>query len=328
MASMQQGREKLVRLYRLMFLTRRTEETTNQLFQEGKIRTMGHWSTGQEAAGVGVGASLRTDDSLFPTHRAWPEFIGKGMSPRSILAEFIGKGTGCAKGKGGLHMSSAEHGVVGLVGSLGSDFPIAVGVALSAKMRGTDQVSCVYFGEGTATQADFHPAMQMAMLWNLPVIFACVNNQYVELVHYREVISFENMIDLAHGYHMNAISVPDGNDVVAVFDAMSEAIARARRGEGPSMLEIKTYRIAPHFTGDTGAYMPPEDVAAWKARDPIARCRARILAERAMSEGDLLALEKEVEVEVRDAIQFAMESPHPSAEEAFSDVYVTREVVR
>jgi pyruvate dehydrogenase E1 component alpha subunit len=217
---------------------------------------------------------------------------------------------------------------VGLVGSLGSDFPMAVGAALSAKMRGTDQVSCVYFGEGTATQADFHPAMQMAMLWNLPVIFACVNNQYVELVHYREVICFENMLDLAQGYHMNAIPVPDGNDVAAVFDAMSEAVARARRGEGPSMLEIKTYRVGTHFTGDAGAYMPQEEVAAWKARDPIARCRARLLAERALNEGELLSLEKEVEAEVREAIRFAMESPNPSVEEAFSDVYVTREVVR
>jgi pyruvate dehydrogenase E1 component alpha subunit len=122
--------------------------------------------------------------------------------------------------------------------------------------------------------------------------------------------------------------VPDGNDVAAVFDAMSEAVARARRGEGPSMLEIKTYRVGTHFTGDAGAYMPQEEVAAWKARDPIARCRARLLAERALNEGELLSLEKEVEAEVREAIRFAMESPNPSVEEAFSDVYVTREVVR
>lgn len=127
---------------------------------------------------------------------------------------------------------------------------------------------------------------------------------------------------------MNGILVPDGNDVAAVFDATSEAIARARRGEGPSMLEFKTYRVGPHYTGDAGAYMPPEEVAAWKARDPIARCRARLLSEKALSEGDLLALEKEVEAEVREAIRFAMESSNPSVEDAFSDVYVTREVVR
>jgi pyruvate dehydrogenase E1 component alpha subunit len=311
-----------------MLLTRRTEEATDRLFKEGKIRTMGHWSTGQEAAGVGVGAALRQDDYLFPTHRAWPEFIGKGMSPASIVAEFAGKGTGCAKGKGGLHISSAEHGIVGLVGSLGADFPIAVGAALSAKMRGTDQVSCVYFGEGTATQADFHPAMEMAMLWNLPVIFACANNQYVELAHYREVIPIEDLLDLARGYHMNAIMVQDGNDVAAVHAAMGEAVGRARRGQGPSMLEFKTYRIASHYTGDAGAYMPADEVAAWKARDPIAQCRERLIAEDASVKEDLVRLEDAVAAEVRDAMKFVLESPLPLVEEAYSDVYATREVAR
>ncbi|MBI5014820.1 MAG: thiamine pyrophosphate-dependent dehydrogenase E1 component subunit alpha [Deltaproteobacteria bacterium] len=325
---MQPTNEELVRLYRLMLLTRRTEEATDQLFKDGKIRTMGHWSTGQEAAGVGVGASLRQDDYLFPTHRAWPEYIGKGMSPASIVAEFAGKGTGCAKGKGGLHISSAEHGIVGLVGSLGSDFPIAVGAALSAKMRGTDQVSCVYFGEGTATQADFHPAMEMAKLWNLPVIFACANNQYVELHHYREVVPIEDLLDLARGYHMNAIMVADGNDVAAVCDAMTEAVARARNGDGPSMLEIKTYRVASHFTGDSGAYMPPDEVADWKGRDPIARCRARLLADGALTEAELAALEETVDEEVRGTMRFVLESPPPSVDEAYSDVCGSREVVR
>ena len=325
---MQPTQDELVRLYRLMLLTRRTEEATDQLFKDGKIRTMGHWSTGQEAAGVGVGASLRTDDFLFPTHRAWPEYIGKGMSPASIVAEFAGKGTGCAKGKGGLHISSAEHGIVGLVGSLGSDFPIAVGAALSAKMRGTDQVSCVYFGEGTATQADFHPAMEMAKLWNLPVIWACANNQYVELQHYREVVPIDDVVDLARGYHMNGILVAEGNDVAAVYDAMTEAVARARRGEGPSMLEIKTYRVASHFTGDAGAYMPPEEVAAWRKRDPLVRCRARLAAQGALTEAAFSELEGAVEREVQEAMRFVLESPPPSLEDLWSDVCGSREVVR
>jgi pyruvate dehydrogenase E1 component alpha subunit len=325
---MKPTRQELVRLYRLMLLTRRTVEAADALFREGKIRTMGHWSTGQEAAGVGVGAALRTDDYLFPTHRAWPEFIGKGMSPASIVAEFAGKGTGCAKGKGGLHISSAEHGVIGLVGSLGSDFPIAVGAALSAKMRGTDQVSCVYFGEGTATQADFHPAMEMAMLWNLPVIFACANNQYVELHHYREVVPIEDILDLARGYHMNAIMVQDGNDVAAVYGAMGEAVDRARQGRGPSMLEFKTYRIATHFTGDAGAYMPADEVAAWKARDPIAKCREQLLAGGADAEAELALLEEAVAAEVRDAMNFVLESPLPAVEDGHSDVFATREVAR
>ncbi|MBI5445963.1 MAG: thiamine pyrophosphate-dependent dehydrogenase E1 component subunit alpha [Deltaproteobacteria bacterium] len=319
--------DELVRLYRLMLLTRRTEETVDKLFQEGRIRTMGHWSTGQEAAGVGMAAALRRDDYLFPTHRAWPEFIGKGLSPASIVAEFIGKRTGCAKGRGGLHLSSAECGIVGLVGSLGADFPIAAGAALSAKMRKTDQVSCVYFGEGTAGQADFHPAMEMAVLWKLPIIFACANNQYVELHHYREVVPIEDIVDLAKGYHMNGVLVRDGNDVAAVYEATSEAVARARRGEGPTFLEFKTYRIAPHFTGDSGAYMPKDEVAAWRERDPIARCRARLASEGILPPGELAALEEGVEQEVREAIEFALDSPEPAAAEAFSGVYASGEVV-
>jgi len=320
--------EEVIRLYRLMLLTRRTEEAVDALFREGKIRTMGHWSTGQEAAGVGVGAALRRDDYLFPTHRAWPEYIGKGMSPESIVAEFAGRGTGCAKGKGGLHISSAEHGIVGLVGSLGSDFPMAVGAALSATMRGTDQVSCVYFGEGTATQADFHPAMELAMLWNLPVIFACVNNQYVELHHYKEVTHLDDLLDLANGYHMNAIMVADGNDVVAVYDAMTDAAARARGGGGPTMLEIKTYRIASHFTGDTGDYMPADEVAAWRKRDPVARCRARLLEGGIMTEAQIEEIEAGVEQRVAKAMEFVLASPPPPVEDAFNDVYVEREVAR
>ncbi len=324
---MQPTNEELTRLYRLMLLTRRTEETVDGLFKEGKIRSMGHWSTGQEAAGVGVGAALRPDDYLFPTHRGWPEFIGKGMSPADIVAEFAGKATGCARGKGGVHISSAAHGVVGLVGSLGSDFPVAVGAGLSAKMRGSDQVSCVYFGEGTAAQADFHPAMHMAMLWNLPVIFACVNNQYVELHHYKEVTHLDDTLDLASGYHMNAIMVADGNDVAAVYDAMTEAVGRARAGEGPSMLEIKTYRVGPHYTGDPGDYMPADEVAAWKERDPIARCRARLLAEGILDEAALAELENGVEQEVREAMQFVVDSPLPAVEDMFTGLYVDREVM-
>ncbi|HBY93410.1 MAG: thiamine pyrophosphate-dependent dehydrogenase E1 component subunit alpha [Ardenticatenaceae bacterium] len=325
---MQPTGEELTRLYRLMLLTRKTEEAVDSLFTEGKIRGMGHWSTGQEAAGVGVAAALRPDDYLFPTHRGWPEFIGKGMPAANLVAEFAGKATGYSKGKGAVHISSATHGIVGLVGSLGSDFPVAVGAALSATMRGTDQVSCVSFGEGTAAQADFHPAMHIAMLWNLPVIFACVNNQYTELHHYREVTHLDNTLDLARGYHMNALMVEDGNDVAAVHGAMSEAVARARAGDGPSMLEIKTYRMASHFTGDPGTYMPQDEIAAWRQRDPIARCRARLLGDGILDEVELGELEGAVVQEVHEAMEFVLDSPLPSVDDMFTGLYVEREVAR
>ncbi len=325
---MQPTHEELVRLYRLMLLTRRTEEAVDALFKQGKIRGMGHWSTGQEAAGVGVAAALRSDDYLFPTHRGWPEYIGKGMQPASIVAEIAGKATGCSRGKGSVHLSSASDGVVGLVGSLGSDFPIAVGAALSAQMRGTDQVACVYFGEGTVTQGDFHPAMEMAMLWNLPVIFACVNNQYAQLLHYKALTHLDNVLDLAQGYHMRAIMVSDGNNVAAVYDAMSEAVSGARAGLGSSMLEIKTYRVAGHYTGDPGDYMPKEQVASWKGRDPIACCRARLLMENMLTEKVLAEMESGVEQQVQAGMKFVLDSPLPTVDDLYTGVYVDHEVTR
>ncbi|MHB8767134.1 MAG: thiamine pyrophosphate-dependent dehydrogenase E1 component subunit alpha, partial [Deferrisomatales bacterium] len=208
-----------------------------------------------------------------------------------------------------------------------SDFPMAVGAALSCRMQGLDRVSCVYFGEGTAGQADFHPAMHMAMLWNLPVIFACVNNQYVELHHYREITHLDDVLDLARGYRMNAVMVPDGNDVAAVYEAVSGAVARARAGGGPTMLELKSYRIASHFTGDSGAYMPADEVAAWRRKDPIPRCRAEILA-GGLDPAALARLEAAVDREVAEAMVFVLASPFPAAEGAFDDVFATGEVAR
>lgn len=325
---MQPTCEELIRLYRLMLLTRRTEEAVDALFKQGKIRGMGHWSTGQEAAGVGVAAALHPDDYLFPTHRGWPEYIGKGMKPASIVAEIAGKATGCSRGKGSIHLSSAADGVVGLVGSLGSDFPIAAGAALSAKMRGTDQVACKLFGEGTVTQGDFHPAMQMAMLWNLPVIFACVNNQYSQMLHYKSLTHLDDILDLAKGYRMCAVMVQDGNDVAAVYAAMCEAVAHARAGEGPTMLEIKTFRVAPHHTGDPADYVPTDQLAAWKQRDPIACCRARLLAENILGGTALAELEQDVEAEVQAAMQFVLDSPLPAVDDIYTGLYAEREVIR
>lgn len=325
---MQTTHEERNRLYRLMLLTRRTEEAVDGLFKQGKIRGMGHWSTGQEAAGIGVGAALRSDDYLFPTHRGWPEYIGKGMQPASIVAEIAGRATGCSRGKGSIHLSSSADGVVGIPGSLGSDFPIAAGAALSAKMRGTDQVACKFFGEGAVTQADFHPAMEMAMLWNLPMIFACVNNQFAQLLHYKALTHLDDILDLAQGYHMNAIMVRDGNDVVAVYEAMGEAVRRARDGQGPSMLEIKTYRVAGHFTGDPGDYMPKDEVAAWKQRDPVANCRAHLLSDQILTEETLAELETRVDQEVQAAIKFALNSPLPAVDDIYTGVYASQEVNR
>lgn len=311
--------DRLLEMYRKMLLSRRFEEQHEALLKDGKLGLMGHFGTGQEAVAIGMTAALREDDYLFPTHRGVGEFIGKGMDPKYIWAEYMGKSGGLSKGKGGLHLSDARHGILGLVGSLGSDFAVAVGAAFSAKRLGNGRVTLCYFGEGTSNQANFHPALNMASLWRLPVVFACVNNQYTELAHYREVTATEDVAPRAAGYGIGWKIVGDGNDLEEVYTATAEAVEHARAGEGPYFLEYKTYRIATHFTGDPGAYRAPAEVEEWLTKDPVGRCRERLLA-AGVASGTLEDLERDVGRELEEALQYGMASPFPSPEDLFADL--------
>ena len=314
------SREQLVALYRRMFVTRRFEEQHDALLKEGKIALMGHFGTGQEAVAVGITGPLREDDYLFPTHRGVGEFIGKGMDPKFIWAEYMGKSNGLSGGKGGLHLCDTSKGIYGLVGTLGADFAVAVGTAFSSKKLGDGRVTLCYFGEGTSNQANFHPALNMAALWRLPVVFACVNNEYCELAHYREVTSTCDIAPRAEGYGIPWTIVADGNDVEQVYQATAEAVEHARSGEGPYFLEFKTYRVAAHFSGDPGGYRSPEEVKPWLGKDPLARCRAR-LAEVGLTDDELVALESGVEQELAAALQFAVEGAYPAPQDLFTHVY-------
>ncbi|MCL5265785.1 MAG: thiamine pyrophosphate-dependent dehydrogenase E1 component subunit alpha [Chloroflexi bacterium] len=313
--------EEMLALYRKMLLVRRMEEKHGELLASGDIWMMGHFGTGQEAVAIGITAPLKKEDYLFPTHRGVGEFIGKGMVPKDIWAEYYGRTTGLAKGKGGLHLSDVRVGLMGLVGSLGADFAVAVGTALSSKMRGTGQVTMIYFGDGTSNQADFHPSMNLAALWQLPIVFACANNQYSELAHYRETTSTEHIAPRAAGYGVPWKIVEDGNDIQAVYAATAEAVDRARRGEGPTLVEYKTYRIAAHFTGDPGGYQPKEEIEEWKKKDPIDRFRARIIEQKVATADDLENMNREVIAEVEDAVKYAQESPWPAPEDIYQDLY-------
>lgn len=313
-------KETLVGLYRKMVLTRKLEEKHAQLLQEGKMHLMGHFGTGQEAVGIGISACLREEDYLFPTHRGVAEYIGKGMNPKDICAEYLGKKTGLSKGKGGLHLADASKGILGLVGSLGADFSVAVGTALSAKMQKSGRVTLCYFGEGTSNQADFHPAMNMAALWKLPLVFACVNNRYTELAHYRETNSTEDIALRAAGYGIPWQIIEDGNDIAAVYEATGKAVEKARKGEGPCFIEYKTYRVATHFSGDPGNYRTQEEVESWIKKDPILRCRVRLLGE-GVSETELNGIESQLSQEVEESFQLAMAAPFPEEADLYTDVY-------
>jgi TPP-dependent pyruvate/acetoin dehydrogenase alpha subunit len=311
----------IFRLYRIMILTRLAEEKHEALLQQQRLSVSTHLSLGQEAVGVGVSGLLRRDDYLLGTHRGMPEYLAKGMSLKHIFAEYGGRITGLNRGKGGLHLCNVENGILGLVACLGADFPITVGVGLSIRYQGSDKVVVKYFGEGTAEQADFHPSMNMASLWRLPVIFACANNYYSELHPYRESTSTEHIAPRGAGYGIPWTIVEDGNDLVAVCEAMAGAIDRARRGGGPTLIEFKTYRIAPHYSGDPCTYRKKEEVEIWKTRDPIKKCKDFLMRSNLLTEGKDQEIRKECETEVEEAVQFMEASPFPNPEEVFEGVY-------
>ena len=313
-------RETLFELYRKMVLTRKMEEKHAKLLNEGKMNLMGHFGTGQEAVGVGIASCLKKEDYLFPTHRGVAEFIGKGMNPQEIFAEYMGKSTGCSKGKGGMHLANVQVGILGLVGSLGADFSVAVGTALASKLRQDGRVTLCYFGEGTSNQADFHPALNMSALWQLPLVFICANNQYTELAHYRDTTSTADIAPRAQGYGIKWEIIEDGNNIERVFEAAAQAVETARTGNGPYFVEFKTYRVANHFTGDPGTYRSQDEVNEWIKKDPIARCRVRLL-EAGLSEKELSALEENLGAEVEEAVRLAFAAPYPEASELYTDVY-------
>ena len=313
--------EKILDLYRIMILTRAAEEKHEALFHQKRLPVYTHLSLGQEAAGVGVSGLLRKDDYLFGTHRGMPEYLGKGMKLKNIFAEYGGRKTSLTQGKGGLHLCDAKNGILGLVGSLGSDFSHAVGIGLAIRTKGTDQVVVNYFGEGTAEQADFHPCMNMMSLWKLPVIFACANNRFTEYHPYRDTTATEHIAPRAEGYGAPWKIVDDGNDLTAVCEAMAEAIERARTGGGPTLIEFMTYRIAPHHTGDPCVYRKKEEVEIWKQKDPIQRCKALLIKSGILTEEMDQKIYKEAESEIEEAIHFMEESPFPDPEEALKGVY-------
>jgi pyruvate dehydrogenase E1 component alpha subunit len=313
--------EKIFDLYKMMVLTRLAEEKHEAIFHQKRLPVYTHMSLGQEAAGAGVSGLLRKDDYLFGTHRGMPEYLAKGMRLKDIFAEYGGRATSLTKGKGGLHLCDVKNGILGLVGSLGSDFSHAVGVGLSIRARGTDQVAVNYFGEGTAEQADFHPSMNMMSLWKLPVIFACANNRFTEYHPYRESTSTEHIAPRAEGYGVPWKIVEDGNDITAVCEAMAEAIERARSGGGATLIEFKTFRVAPHHTGDPCVYRTKEEVEMWKKKDPIQKCKATLLEAKLLTEEMDQKIRIDAQAEIEEAVRWMEESPYPDPEDALTGVY-------
>lgn len=317
------GNEKLLELYRKMLMVRSQEELHDKLLQEGKIQVMAHFGTGQEAVAIGVTGPLRKEDILFGTHRGVGEFIGKGMTPKNIWLEYLGKKAGLCKGKGTLHLADRENNIPGVVSSLGSDFSMAVGTALAAKLQKSDQVTLYLVGEGTCNQGDAQPAMNMAALWNLPLVFAVCTNQFCEMSYMREHYPTEDVAPRAAAYGI-PYEIVDGQDIEVTYEATEKAVEHARNGKGPFLIEYKTFRMATHYSGDPGNYVNPKDIKKWAKRDPIDLCREKLLSGASLTADEDKKLREEIKTGIRDDFEKALSSPDPVAEDLFEDVFAEK----
>ena len=314
--------EKKLRAYYTMVLIRRFEEKTQELYQKNLIGGSLHVYTGQEAVAVGACMALRTDDYITMTYRSRGQMLAKGADPSRTMAEILGRTDGYCKGKGGpMHLTDVEHGILGANGIVAAGIPIAVGAALSAKMRETDQVGVAFFGDGATNQGAFHEALNLAAVWDLPAIFICENNLYAEMTPQHDSARVERLSDRAAAYGFPGVTV-DGMDVAAVHEAMEEAVSRCRAGGGPVLIECLTYRFTGHMLGDPEVYRGRDEVETWRQRDPIVTLREQIAQESPDSESELDGLEAEAIRVVEEAEAFALASPEPGPEELTSDIWV------
>lgn len=314
--------QQIREMYRRMARIRLFENTTKDLLLKGELYGAFHTSTGQEASIVGSCMALGDDDYMVGTHRSHGHPIGKGARLDRLLAELMGKETGINQGKGGsMHLSDFSIGSLGETSIVGSGLPVAAGAALGSKMKGDGRVTLCFFGDGASNQGTFHESLNLAAIWDLPVVYVCENNQYGELTAASEAISVENVSTRSGGYGIPGSTV-DGQDVLAVFDVVSTAVDQARRGDGPSLVETKTYRFENHAIGlRTQDYRSAEEVEEWTThRDPLVLFRAA-LAQRGVDAQDLQQIDKEVNEEVAAAVEFARAGAPPPPEAAFTHLF-------
>jgi len=313
--------EKYLAMYQTMVLIRRFEETANELYMQGKIPSTLHLYIGQEAVAAGVIAQLRQEDYILSTHRPHGHALAKGVHPRAIMAELFGKGTGACKGKGGsMHVGDIRVGMPPAIAIVGGNTPLAAGAALAFKLQKTDLVSVSFFGDGAANEGVWHESLNAAAIWNLPVIFVCENNLYGASTSFKSVFHVDQVAERASAYGMPGI-IADGNDVLAVYQAAGEAVQRARKGDGPTLLECMTYRQCGHSRSDPRTYRTREEEDTWKLKDPIAGFRSYLLAQQLAAENQLQAVESKVEAQIQDAIEYAESSPLPEPAEVTTDVF-------
>jgi pyruvate dehydrogenase E1 component alpha subunit len=313
--------ETRLALYRLLVELRYTEKRAYDLFLQNLVKGTSHLALGQEAVAAGFGYAMQKDDYTFCTYRGHHHTLARGASMTGVLGELMGRECGLLAGKGGsMHLTSVEHGVMGSYAIVGSHLPIAAGAAWSAQYRGTRQAAVAFFGDGTTNIGAFHEALNLAAVWKLPVVFVCENNLYMEYTPIRSVTAVEHpAADRAAAYGLPSIIV-DGNDVEAVYRSALEVLGLARDGEGPSIVECKTYRHSGHSRADPAKYRPPEELQAWLERDPLPTYRRRLVAD-GVPEATLEAIEHAAMAQVEQATETCKASPAPAIATAFTDLW-------
>jgi acetoin:2,6-dichlorophenolindophenol oxidoreductase subunit alpha len=313
--------EDLLAAYELMAVIRRTEKAAHDLFLAGLVKGTTHLAAGHEAVAVGASAALRPDDYVFATYRGHHHAMARGASAEECLAELMSKATGLCRAKGGsMHLTKADHGMLGSYAIVGAHLPMAVGAAWSAHLRGTEQVAVAFFGDGATNIGAFHEALNLASVWKLPVLFVCENNFYMEYTPIASVTAADNPAADRAAAHRIPAEVIDGNDVVIVYGAVLRAAARARAGEGPTVIEAQTYRQFGHSRTDPGKYRPAEEVERWLKHDPLDVARARLEA-LGITPDDIARVDERAAGRVAAAIDAAKNAPDPDPAEAFTDVW-------
>lgn len=317
--------DQMMELFRKMVTIRLFEEKIVDLYARGLVPGLAHLYVGEEAVATGVCANLRKEDYITSTHRGHGHVIAKGAELKFMMAELFGKKTGYCKGKGGsMHIADVEIGILGANGIAGGGIPIAVGAALSAKLRRTDQVTACFFGDGSSNNGTFHEGLNLASVHRLPVVFICENNLYGISTSQKRHQAIQDISIRAIAYNIPGITV-DGNDVLAVFEASGKAIQRARAGEGPTLVECKTYRWRGHHEGDPNQgkrYRTMEEIQEWVKKCPIRRFEERLITEKVFTKVKTKKIWEEVEKEIEEAVEFANQSPFPDPRDIYEDVYV------
>jgi pyruvate dehydrogenase E1 component alpha subunit len=316
-------RTQLLEMHYKMILLRRFEEKSAEEYTRGKIGGFMHLYIGQEAVGVGSIAALQPDDKILSSYREHGHAIAKGMDPRVVMAELFGKMTGCSKGKGGsMHMWSNELGLYGGNAIVAAQLPIAAGVALAMQYQGLDSIVACYFGDGAVDEGAFHEALNLASIWKLPVIYICENNQYSMGMAVQKAWAVDSLLPRAAAYNIPGQQV-DGMDIVAVYEAMTSAVEHARSGQGPVLLEVKTYRFRAHSMTDPAYYRTREEEQHWRTtRDPISIFEQKLLELGVATQAEFDANDARATQVSEDAADFAENSPDPSPEELYTDVMV------